>query len=131
MVGAARSMVRAVSKYSLLSISPPQSQFEWHNAVELQPITEERTGPLHRRSSRPYICMRRGYLGLRSGTVPTGEARPLSHWERHTRYRSTSPTRYASTWALRRSSEAVGAAGSTAYFPSASIESTFRSIAGE
>src|SRR5947207_9303973 len=70
-------MVRAVSKYSLLSISPPQSQFERHNAVELQPITEERTGPLHRRSSRPYICMRRGYLGLRSGTVPTGKAPPL------------------------------------------------------
>src|SRR5258708_33989330 len=76
MVWAARSMVRAVSKYSLLSISPPQSQFEWHNAVELQPITEERTEPLHRRSSRPYICMRRGYLGLRSGTVRTGKASP-------------------------------------------------------
>src|SRR6476619_6177677 len=44
-------MVRAVSKYSLLSISPPQSQFERHNAVELQPITERRIGPLHRRSS--------------------------------------------------------------------------------
>jgi hypothetical protein len=33
-LGAARSMVRAVPKYSLLSISPPQSQFERHNAVE-------------------------------------------------------------------------------------------------
>src|SRR5229473_4757947 len=47
-------MVRAVSKYSLLSISPPQSRFEGHNALELQPITERRTGPLHRRSSAPY-----------------------------------------------------------------------------
>src|ERR1700680_2406851 len=55
-------MVRAVSKYSLLSISPPQSQFERHNAVELQPITERRTGPLHGRSSVPYICLRRGIL---------------------------------------------------------------------
>src|ERR1700737_3556597 len=62
MVWAARSMVRAVSKYFLLSISPPQSRFERHNAVELQPITERRTGPLHRRSSVPYICLRRGYL---------------------------------------------------------------------
>jgi hypothetical protein len=35
-------MVCAVSKYSLLSILPPQSQFDWHNAVELQPITERR-----------------------------------------------------------------------------------------
>src|ERR1700719_2416406 len=61
-------MVRAVSKYCLLSISPPQSQFERHNAVKLQPITERRTRPLHRRSSAPYICMRRGYLGLRSTT---------------------------------------------------------------
>src|ERR1700724_2534895 len=66
-------MVRAVSKYSLLSISPPQSQFERHNAVELQPITERRTGPLHRRSSVPYICLRRGYLGLRSTTCAPRE----------------------------------------------------------
>src|ERR1700675_3406554 len=70
-------MVRAVSKYSLLSISPPQSQFERHNAVELQPITERRTGPLHRRSSVPYICLRRGYLGLRSTTCA-----PREWWER-------------------------------------------------
>src|SRR4051812_3975061 len=34
-------MVRAVSKYSLLSISPPQSRFERHNAVELQPNHRE------------------------------------------------------------------------------------------
>src|SRR5260370_16730644 len=47
-------MVRGVSKYSLLSISPPQSRFEGHNALELQPITERRTGPLHRRSAAPY-----------------------------------------------------------------------------
>src|ERR1700730_6098965 len=72
-VWAARSMVRAVSKYSLLSISPPRSQFERHNAVELQPITERRTGPLHRRSSVPYICLRRGYLGLRSTTCAPRE----------------------------------------------------------
>src|SRR3981081_1014078 len=70
-------MVRALSKYSLLSISPPQSQFERHNAVELQPITERRTGPLHRRSSVPYICLRRGYLGLRSTTCA-----PREWWER-------------------------------------------------
>src|ERR1700716_1757972 len=69
-------MVRAVSKYSLLSISPPQSQFERHDPVELQPITERRTGPLHRRSSVPYICMRRGYLGLRSTTCT-----PREWWE--------------------------------------------------
>ena len=44
------------------AFSPPQSQFERHNAVELQPITERRTGPLHGRSSVPYICLRRGIL---------------------------------------------------------------------
>src|SRR5258705_3823756 len=66
-------MVRAVSKYSLLSISPPQSQFDWHSAVELQPITERRTGPLHRRLSVPYICLRRGYLGLRLTTCAPRE----------------------------------------------------------
>src|SRR5258708_20769687 len=76
-VWAARSMVRAVSKYSLLSISRPQARFERHNAVELQPITERRTGPLHRRSSVPYICMRGGYLGLRSATCA-----PRELWER-------------------------------------------------
>jgi hypothetical protein len=58
-------MVRAVSRYPLLSISPPQSQFERHNAVELQPITGRRIAPLHRRSSVPYIRLRRLYLGLR------------------------------------------------------------------
>src|SRR6266404_4595566 len=87
MVWAARSMVRAVSKYSLLSISPPQSQFERQNAVELQPITERRTGPLHRRSSVPYICMRRGYLGLRSTTCA-----PREWWER-----GSSPGGYLAT----------------------------------
>jgi hypothetical protein len=40
-------------------------QFDWHNAVELQPITERRAGPLHRRLSVPYIRLRQGYLGLR------------------------------------------------------------------
>src|SRR6266436_7268605 len=54
-------------------LPPPQSHFERHNAVELQPITERRTGPLHRRSSVPYICMRRGYLGLRSTTCAPRE----------------------------------------------------------
>src|SRR2546429_6913554 len=43
-------------------------RFERHNAVELQPITESGTRPLHGRSSVPYICLRRGYLGLRSTT---------------------------------------------------------------
>src|SRR5258708_27286570 len=80
-------MVRAVSKYSLLSISPPQSRFERHNAVELQPITERRAGPLHRRSSVPYICMRRGYLGLRSTTCT-----PREWWER-----GSSPGGYLAT----------------------------------
>src|SRR6267143_6028761 len=80
-------MVRAVSKYSLLSISPPQSQFDWHNAVELQPITERRTGPLHRRLSVPYICLRRGYLGLRSTTCA-----PREWWER-----GSSPGGYLAT----------------------------------
>src|SRR6202163_2655085 len=80
-------MVRAVSKYSLLSISPPQSQFERHNAVELQPITERRTEPLHRRSSVPYICLRRGYLGLRSTTCA-----PREWWER-----GSSPGGYLAT----------------------------------
>jgi len=42
---------------------------ERHNVLELQPITERQIGPLHRRSSVPYICMRRGYLGLRSTTL--------------------------------------------------------------
>jgi hypothetical protein len=60
----------------LLSISSPQSRFERHDPVELQPITERRTGPLHRRSSVPYICMRRGYLGLRSTTCT-----PREWWE--------------------------------------------------
>src|SRR5260370_41781718 len=55
-------MLRAVSKYCLLSISPPRSQWERHNAVELQPITGRRIGPLHRRSSVPYICLRRFIL---------------------------------------------------------------------
>src|SRR5258708_39400115 len=48
-------------------------QFDWHNAVELQPITERRTGPLHRRLSLPYICLRRGYLGLRLTTCAPRE----------------------------------------------------------
>src|ERR1700716_3137050 len=80
-------MVRAVSKYSLLSISPPQAQFERHDPVELQPITERRTGPLHGRSSVPYICMRRGYLGLRSTTCA-----PREWWER-----GSSPGGYLAT----------------------------------
>src|ERR1700716_2709126 len=80
-------MVRAVSKYSLLSISPPQAQFERHDPVELQPITERRTGPLHGRSSVPYICMRRGYLGLRSTTCA-----PRECWER-----GSSPGGYLAT----------------------------------
>src|ERR1700739_4024626 len=46
-------MVCAVSKYALLSIPPPQSRFERHNAVQLQPITESWIGPLHRRLSAP------------------------------------------------------------------------------
>jgi hypothetical protein len=46
-------------------------------------------------------------------------------------YRSIFSTRYASTCALSRSSDAVGAAGSTRYFFSESHEITFRSIAGE
>src|ERR1700676_732376 len=66
-------MVRAVSKYSLLSMLPPQSEFDWHNAVELQPITERRTEPLHRRLSVPYIRLREGYLGLRSTTCAPRE----------------------------------------------------------
>src|ERR1700674_4408668 len=53
-----------LAKYALLSISPPQSRFERHNALERQPITERRTVPLHRRSSGPSICLRRRYLGL-------------------------------------------------------------------
>src|SRR5258708_33908566 len=70
-------MVRAVSKYSLLSILPPQSQFDWHNAAELQPITERRTGPLHRRLSVPYIRLRQGYLGLWSTTCAPRQALEL------------------------------------------------------
>src|ERR1700746_2723684 len=58
-------MVRAVSKYSLLSISPPQSQFERHNAVELQPTTERRIGPLHIRSSVLYVCFETMILRFR------------------------------------------------------------------
>src|SRR6476469_8963245 len=72
-------MVRAVSKYSLLSISPPQSQFERHNALELQPITERRIGPLHRRLSVPYLCLKRGYLGL---ALPSTACAPREWWER-------------------------------------------------
>src|SRR6476659_1604745 len=79
-------MVRAVSKYSLLSISPPQSRFERHNAVELQPITGRGTGPLHRRSSVPYICMRRGYLGLRSTTCAPLWVK-LNHRDTHSQIR--------------------------------------------
>src|ERR1700674_5497965 len=80
-------MVRAVSKYFLLSISPPQSRFERHNALELQPITERRTGPLHRRSSVPYLCLRQGYLGLRSTTCAPRE------WQE----RGSSPGGYLAT----------------------------------
>jgi hypothetical protein len=74
MVWATRSMVRAVSKYPLLIISPPQSRSERHDAVEPQSITERRTGPLHGRSSVPYIWLGRGYLGLRSTTLRASRA---------------------------------------------------------
>src|ERR1700746_1311288 len=55
------------------AFSPPQSQFDWHNAVKVQAIAERRTGPLHRRSSVPYIRLREGYLSLRSTTCAPRE----------------------------------------------------------
>src|ERR1700730_8270630 len=52
-----------------------------NNAVKVQLITARRTGPLHGRLSVPYMCVRRGYLGLRSTTctstaLPSDKAYP-------------------------------------------------------
>jgi hypothetical protein len=86
MVWATRRMVRAVSKYPLLIISPPQSRFERHDAFEPQSITKTRSGPLHGRSSVPYIWLGRGYLGLRSTTCAHRGRRqrraPMRPWQK-------------------------------------------------